>query len=65
MDNFRSYLDDDDVIFRPEPEVCAQELYSILDNCIQEVLQDENADIPAILERAANDFQVNYLDNEN
>lgn len=65
MDNFNSYLDNADVTLHAEPEVCAQELYSILDNCIQEVLQDENADIPAILERAANDFQVNYLDNEN
>ena len=48
-----------------EPEVCAQELYSILDSCIQQVLQDQNADIPSILEKAANDYQINYLDNEN
>ena len=43
----------------------SQELYGILDNCIQQVLQDQNADIPSILEKAANDYQINYLDNEN
>lgn len=65
MKNFESYLDFSDVNIHAEPEVCAQELYSILDNCIQQVLQDQNADIPSILEKAANDYQINYLDNEN
>lgn len=46
-----------------EEPVCAQELYGILDSCIQEVLTNENADCAAILEKANSDFQHNYLDN--
>ena len=46
-----------------EEPVCAQELYGILDSCIQEVMTDENADCAAILEKANSDFQQNYLDN--
>ncbi len=48
---------------RPEEPVCCQELYAILDNCIQEVLINKDADCAKILEKANNDFQVNYLDN--
>ena len=48
---------------QPEEPVCAQELYGILDSCLQEVLTNENADCAAILEKANNDFQQNYLDN--
>ena len=50
---------------RTEEPVCAQELYAILDNCIQNVLTDENADCKQILETANHEFQVNYLDNLN
>lgn len=46
-----------------EEPVCAQELYAILDTCIQQVLTDENADCRAILEKANSDFQQNYLNN--
>ncbi len=48
---------------RPEERICAQELYGILDNCIQEVLTDKDADVVAILEKANSDFQNDYLDN--
>ena len=48
---------------QPEEPVCAQDLYSVLDNCIQQVLNDENADCKSIIEKANNDFQINYLDN--
>lgn len=48
---------------QPEEPVCAQELYSILDNCIQEVITNKDADCAAILEKANSDFQKNYLDN--
>jgi len=51
------------VEIQPEEPVCCQELYAVLDNCIQEVLTDKNADCAKILEKANNDFQVNYLDN--
>ena len=33
-----------DVEVQPEEPVCAQELYRVLDDCIQEVLSNENAD---------------------
>lgn len=47
---------------RAEEPVSCQELYGILDSCIQEVLSNEDADINAVLEKANSDFQVNYLD---
>ena len=48
---------------QPEEPVCAQELYAVLDNCIQEVITNKDADCAAILEKANSDFQKNYLDN--
>jgi len=45
-----------------EEPVCCQELYAILDGCIQEVLSNKDANVTAILEKANNDFQINYLD---
>lgn len=52
-----------DCELRAEESVCAQELYSVLDNCIQEVLTNKDADCAALLEKANADFQKNYLDN--
>lgn len=52
-----------DCELRPEEPVCAQELYGVLDNCIQEVLTNKDADLAALLEKANSDFQANYLDN--
>ncbi|MBR5152806.1 MAG: extracellular solute-binding protein [Clostridia bacterium] len=48
-----------------EEPVSCQELYAILDGCLQEVLSNKDADVVALLEKANNDFQVNYLDNMN
>ncbi|MBR5155427.1 MAG: extracellular solute-binding protein [Clostridia bacterium] len=48
---------------RPEERICAQELYGILDNCIQEVWSDKNADVVKVLEKANSDFQNDYLNN--
>lgn len=47
---------------RPEEPVCTQELYGILDGCVQAVLSDKNADCKALLKKANSDFQSNYLD---
>lgn len=63
--NLASYNDKTGLNFRVEEEKCAQELYKILDSCIQEVLTNENADCKAILDKAASDFQNNHLDYEN
>ena len=52
-----------DCKLHPEEPVCAQELYGRLDNCIQAVLTDKNADCAELLKKANSDFQQNYLDN--
>lgn len=52
-----------DCELQAEEPVCAQELYSVLDNCIQAVLTDKDADCAALLKKAKSDFQQNYLDN--
>ena len=52
-----------DCEIRPEEPVCAQELYGVFDNCIQEVLTNKDADPATILAKAKSDFQSNYLDN--
>ena len=52
-----------DCELRPEEPVCAQELYGVLDGCIQEVLTNKDADPAELLKKANSDFQSNYLDN--
>ena len=52
-----------DCELRSEEPVCAQELYGILDNCIQEVLTNKDADCAELIKKASSDFQLNYLDN--
>lgn len=49
--------------FQLEEPVCAQELYSVLDGCIQEVLVNKDADCAKLIADAASGFQKNYLDN--
>ena len=61
-ENYEKYYDFSDVTINPEPSACAQELYSVLDKVIQQVLTDENADVDALVKEANNDFQVNHLD---
>ena len=48
---------------QPEEPVCAQELYAILDSCIQEVLTNKDADCATVMKKANSDFQANYLNN--
>lgn len=62
---FEQFGNTEGVELRPEEPTCAQDLYKILDGVIQEVLINENADIPALVQKAANDFQVNFLDKVN
>lgn len=57
-----SYNDPSGIDYHVEEPVCTQELYSILDKCIQEVLTNKNADIKQILKDAQSQFQSNYLD---
>ena len=61
--NFETYLAFEGVTLKAEePEFC-QELYTILDGVLQEVLANKDVDIPALVTKAANDFQSNYLNN--
>ena len=65
LDNnlFKEYMDFEGVTLRAEEPVCCQDLYALLDNCIQAVIEDKDADVHQLLADAANDFQINYLDN--
>ncbi|MDD6484511.1 MAG: extracellular solute-binding protein [Clostridiales bacterium] len=55
-------MDDSDVTVKPEEPMNCQDLYSILDSCIQAVLTDENADPAQLVKEANAAFQKNYLD---
>ncbi|MBO4898380.1 MAG: extracellular solute-binding protein [Clostridia bacterium] len=60
---YNEFLNDEKVEVQPEEPICAQDLYGILDNCIQNVLGDKNADCAALLKKANSDFQTNFLNN--
>lgn len=60
--NFEDYLSFDGVIIQPEEPVECQNLYTVLDGVIREVLADKNADIPKLIAEAEKKFQENYLD---
>lgn len=65
IENVRDYNDKNSVEFQTEEETCAQDLYNILDRCIQETLTNKGSDSKGILEKAASDFQNNFLNYEN
>ena len=52
----------ENVKLQQEEPQCTQNLYKILSNAMQEVLTNENADVSAIIENAAQIFQKDYLD---
>lgn len=62
--DFETYMDLSDVILKSEEPVACQELYAVLDKCIQEVITNKNADCKAIIEKACNDFQINHLNQQ-
>ncbi len=61
MENYAEYFENRGTA-RPEEPVACQELYSVIDGCIQEILTNKDVDIAALVTQANNDFQVNYLD---
>ena len=63
-DDFAEFNAGDGVTYLPEPYVCGQQLYSVIDSCLQAVINDKNADCKSIIEKAEKDFQLNYLDKE-
>ena len=64
-ENFADYSSFIDVMVREEEPQCAQELYSILDAGIQEVLTKQDADCETLVKKMADDFQKNHLDKLN
>ena len=61
MDSYKHYFDFKSTV-KPEEPACCQELYSVLDKCIQEVVNNQNADVSALIEAANVEFQKNHLD---
>ena len=61
--DYNDYFDFGKVQLKAEEPVCCQELYAVLDNIVQEVLVNKDADIDALVKTAASDFQKNSLDN--
>ena len=60
---FEDYLNSGDKItINPEPPINCQEMYKLIDNIIQAVWTDKNADPEALLDKAVEDFQRDYLD---
>lgn len=59
---YNESLKDPEIELQPEEPVCCQDLYSILDNIIQEVYNNKDADCAALVKQANSDFQKNYLD---
>lgn len=62
--DFATYMDLSDVILKNEEPVACQELYGVLDKCIQEVITNKDADCAQIMKKACRDFQVNHLDQQ-
>ena len=60
---YNDSLGDTSIELQPEEPVCAQELYGEIDKMIQQILTDENTDIAAMVKKANDDFQKNYLNN--
>lgn len=60
--NYKNYFEATDVEVKLEPAACAQQLYAVLDKCIQEVITNENADVDKLISDACKDFQTNHLD---
>lgn len=60
--DYENYYDFSEVTIKPEPTACAQQLYAVLDSCIQEVLTNKDADVDALIKKANDDFQKNHLD---
>lgn len=59
---YNESLFDSELEFQAEEPMCAQDLYGLLDNIIQEVYTNEKADCAALIKQANEDFQKNYLD---
>ena len=59
---YEDSLKNGEMEFQAEEPVCCQDLYGVLDNIIQEVYSNQDADCAALIKQANADFQKNYLD---
>ena len=59
--DYEDYFGFKDVIIKPEEAASAQELYTLLDSCIQEIFTNKDADVAALVKKANSDFQTNHL----
>lgn len=64
-ENVQNYNNKEELEFQTEEETCAQDLYNILDSCIQEILTNKDSDTMEVLKKGASDFQNNFLNYEN
>lgn len=64
QNHIASFNDQTGIEFRSEEPICTQDLYGLLDACLQEVLTNKNADCAAVIRQANDEFQKNYLDYE-
>jgi ABC-type glycerol-3-phosphate transport system substrate-binding protein len=62
MDLFKPYYDTAFKGLKPEEPYNTQDLYGLLDTCLQVVITDKNADPKALLENASKEFQTKFLD---
>ena len=62
MKHFKEYYAAEGVTLRPEEPMACQQLYSVLDNAIQEVITNKDADCAKLIATACEDFQLNHLD---
>lgn len=62
LENNSDYLSFKDVRIKPEEAVCCQELYSVLDECIWEIMTNPDANIENLVYNANIKFQTEYLD---
>lgn len=58
----KSYNDKDGIEYKVEEPSNTQDLYKLLDGCIQEVLTKKNSDAASLLKTASETFQSNFLD---
>ncbi len=62
MDLFKPYYDSAMGVLHPEEPYFTQDLYGVLDNVLQAVISDKNADVKALMEAANTEFQTKFMD---
>lgn len=65
LDNVKDFADTEGVTIKPEEPTNCQQLYEVLDTCIQKAYESKDSDINKILKESCDFFQRNYLDKSN